>query len=121
MKRKPEFEHNVAHKAYKNKLNHNFYADEINQKWCTDFTSLFLTDGNKHYNCTIIYLYDQSVIANITDKNITSDLAKRTLKESIHSQPRIDLSELLMHSEQRSQYTSKEFTEFCEKLNINQR
>ena len=65
-------------------------------------------------------LHDRSVIASITDRNITSDLAKRTLEKAIHSQPGIDLSKLLVHSDQGSQYTSKEFTEFCEKLDITQ-
>ena len=40
-KKKPEYEHGVAHKVYENKLNQDFYADAINQKWCTDFTYLF--------------------------------------------------------------------------------
>ena len=119
-KKKPMYEHGIAHKVYENKLNQNFRADEINQKWCTDFTYLFLTDGSKRYNCTIIDLHDRSVIASITDRNITADLAKRTLEKAIHSQPGIDLSKLLVHSDQGSQYTSKEFTEFCEDLGITQ-
>ena len=80
-KKKITYEHGVAHKVYENKLNQNFRADEINHKWCTDFTYLFLTDGSKHYNCTIIDLHDRSVIASITDRNITADLAKRTLEK----------------------------------------
>lgn len=119
-KKKPEYEHGIAHKVYENKLNQDFHADAINQKWCKDFTYLFLTDGSKRYNCTILDLHDRSVIASITDRNITSDLAKRTLEKAIHSQSGIDLSKLLVHSDQGSQYTSKEFTEFCEKLGITQ-
>ena len=119
-KKKPDYEHGVAHKVYENKLNQNFDSAEINQKWCTDFTYLFLTDGSKRYNCTIIDLHDRSVVASITDRNITADLAKRTLEKAIHSQPGIDLSKLLLHSDQGSQYTSKEFTEFCEELGITQ-
>ena len=84
-KKKPMYEHGIAHKVYENKLNQNFRADKINQKWCTDFTYLFLTDGSKRYNCTIIDLHDRSVIASITDRNITADLAKRTLEKAIHS------------------------------------
>ena len=81
-KNKPEYEHGVAHKVYENKLNQDFHADAINQKWCTDFSYLFLTDGSKRYNCTILDLQDRSVIASITDRNITSDLAKRTSEKA---------------------------------------
>ena len=97
-----------------------FHSPENNRKWCTDFTYLFLTDGSKRYNCTIIDLYDRSVVAGISDRNITSDPAKRTLQKAIDSQPGIDLHKLMLHSEQGSQYTSKEFTEYCEGLGITQ-
>ena len=119
-KRKERYEHGTAHKVFDNKLNQDFTADNINQKWCTDFTYLFLTDGSKRYNCSIIDLHDRSVIASITDRNITANLAKRTLQNAIDSQPGIDLSKLLVHSDQGSQYTSKEYTEFCERLGISQ-
>ena len=67
------------------------------KKWCTDFTYLFLTDGSKRYNCTILDLYDRSVIASITDKNITANLAIRTLKKALESQPKIK-EKLILHS-----------------------
>ena len=62
-KKKPDYEHGVAHKVYENKLNQDFNSAESNQKWCTDFTYLFLTDGSKRYNRTIIDLHDRSVVA----------------------------------------------------------
>jgi transposase InsO family protein len=34
-----------AHKVFPNLINQEFSAEEINQKWCTDFIYLFLTDG----------------------------------------------------------------------------
>ena len=52
--KKPEYEHGKPHKVFDNKLNQNFYADEINRKWCTDFTYLFLANHEVRYNCTII-------------------------------------------------------------------
>lgn len=53
------------------------------QKWCTDFTYLFLENHEVRYNCTIIDLHDRSVVAGITDRHITSDLAIRTLKRAL--------------------------------------
>lgn len=44
-----------------------FTAEKPNQKWCTDFTYLFLKNHEVRYNCTILDLYDRSVIASIMD------------------------------------------------------
>lgn len=119
-RRKPNYERGKAHKVFENKLKQNFAANEINQKWCTDFTYLYLTDGSTRYNCTILDLHDRSVIASITDRHITADLAIRTLQKAIDSQAGIDLSKLMIHSDQGSQYTSRDFTEFCEAKGITQ-
>ncbi len=97
-----------------------FTADAVDQKWCTDFTYLFLTDGSKRYNCSIIDLHDRSLIASITDRHITADLAKRTLQKAIDSQSGMDVDKLILHSDQGSQYTSKEFTQYCETVGITQ-
>ena len=59
------------------------------------------------------------MIASITDRNITSDLAIRTLRKALESQPTIK-DGLILHSDQGSQYTSKAFTEFCESVNVTQ-
>ena len=49
-KRKPNYKYGAPHKVFENKLCRNFDASEINTKWCTDFTYLFLTNGQKRYN-----------------------------------------------------------------------
>ena len=64
-------------------------------------------------------MHDRSVIASITDRNITSVLAIRTLKKALDSQPKIQ-GELILHSDQGVQFTSKAFTEFCKENNITQ-
>ena len=117
--KKPDYEHGKPHKVFENKIQQNFSADEINQKWCTDFTYLFLENHDVRYNCTIIDLHDRSVIASITDRHITSDLAIRTLQKALESQPAIK-GELILHSDQGSQFTSKAFVEFCESVHVTQ-
>ena len=117
--KKPGYEQGKTHKIFDNKLSQKFTADEINQKWCTDFTYLFLANHDVRYNCTIIDLHDRSVIASITDRNITSNLAIRTLQKALDSQPKIK-GELILHSDQGSQFTSKAFVEFCESVHVTQ-
>ena len=117
--KKPDYEYGKPHKIFKNKLKQDFTATEVNQKWCTDFTYLFLANREVRYNCTIIDLYDRSVAASITDRSITSELAIRTLQKALDSQPQIK-GKLIFHSDQGSQYTSKAFVEFCESMHVTQ-
>ena len=117
--KKPDCGHGKPHKVFENRLKQDFTADVINQKWCTDFTYLYLKNHEVRYNCSIIDLHDRSVIASITDRHITSDLAIRTLQKALDSQPKIK-GELILHSDQGTQYTSRAFTEFCESVNVTQ-
>lgn len=118
-KKKYNYEKGEAHKVFPNLINQEFSAKKANQKWCTDFTYLFLTDGSKRYNCSILDLHDRSIVASITDRHITSDLAIRTLKKAVDTQPSMK-EKLILHSDQGSQYTSKAFTEYCESIGIKQ-
>ena len=89
------------HKVFENKLKQDFHVDKPNQKWCTDFTYLFLQNGDVRYNCTIIDLYDRSVVVSITSCHITSELAIRTLHKALESQ-RPTKNSLILHSDQGS-------------------
>ena len=80
---------------------------------------LFLKDGSVRYNCSVIDLHDRSVVSSITDRNITTDLAIRTVKKALEAQTSVSKN-LILHSDQGSQFTSKEFTEFCESAGITQ-
>lgn len=118
-RKNPGYVYGKPHKVFENKLKQNFHADAINQKWCTDFTYLFLKNGDIRYNCSIIDLYDRSVVASITDQHITSELAILTLQKALSSQPAIK-GELILHSDQGTQYTSKAFIEFCKTVHVTQ-
>lgn len=114
---KPEIKPGKSHKVFEDQLKQEFHADRPNQKWCTDFTYLFLKTREVRYNCTILDLYDRSVVASSTDRHITSELAIRTLQKALESQHPAKGS-LLLHSDQGSQYTSKAFIGFCESVHV---
>ena len=110
--KKPDHGYGKPHKVFENKLKQDPTADAVDQKWCTDLTYLFLADHEVRYNCTIIDLYDRSVVASMTDRSITSDLAIRTLQKALDPQQQIK-GGLILHSDQDSPYTSRAFVEFC--------
>ena len=87
--------------------------------WCTDFTYMTLTNGTMRYNCSIIDLYDRSVVASENSSFITSSLTVRTLEKALSSTKAIPQN-LSLHSDQGSQFTSAEFVQHCRKLGISQ-
>lgn len=95
-----------AYHIFDNKLNRNFVADEANQKWCTDFTYLYLANHDVRYNCTILDLYRRNVVACITERNMTSDLAIHTLQKALDSHPNIK-GDLILHADRGSQFISR--------------
>ena len=107
-RRKPGYTKGHPYKLFRNILEQDFTCDEINTKWCTDFTYLYLSDGSKRYNCTIIDLHDRSVVASITDRNITSELAIRTLRKAIESQSEVK-GVLILHSDYAEEKTMPKF------------
>ena len=81
-RKKPGYRKGPAHKVFPDLLNQNFRAERPNQVWCVDFTYLYLKGGKVRYNCTIIDLYDRSVIVSVNGDHITTELAIRALLRS---------------------------------------
>ena len=117
-RKKPNYKKGKANKVFPNLLNQNFIATSKNEIWCTDFTYLFLDNGTVRYNCTIIDLFDRSVIASLNGDHITAELAIETVKLAI--QRHKPKKGLILHSDQGTQFTSHDFNEFCEKSHIQQ-
>lgn len=118
MPRKPSYKKGECYKRFSNILNREFDASRSNEKWCTDFTYLFMDDGRKRYNCSIIDLYDKSAVATMNSNHIDATLAIKTLELALKKNNYPE--NILLHSDQGSQYTSQAFTEFCEMHNIKQ-
>ena len=116
--KKVRYHKGEQYKKFDNLLKQDFTAKRPNQKWCTDFTYLYLSDGAKRYNCSIVDLYDKSIAATLNGKRIDAALAIDTLKIAL--QKNKAGKDLILHSDQGSQFTSKDFTEYCEKEHIRQ-
>lgn len=116
--KKPSYKKGDCYKRFSNVLNRDFHSEKPNEKWCTDFTYIFMEDGRKRYNCSIIDLYDKSAVATLNSNHIDAKLAIDTLDLALKKNgfPK----NLLLHSDQGSQYTSQAFTEFCEANRVTQ-
>ncbi len=75
-----------------------------------------ISDNKFRYNCTIIDLYDRSVVASVNGSEINSKLAIQTLKNALANE--YNSKGVILHSNQVSQFASKEFTSFCKQNNI---
>lgn len=118
-RKKPGYKKTKAHKIFSNYLKRKFKADAPNKVWCTDFTYMYLANGQKRYNCSILDLYDRSIVATLNSNEITSQLAIDTLKIALNKAGKLK-NKIILHSDQGSQYTSKEFVDFCNTNKIKQ-
>ena len=101
---------------FKTLLHGDFKAFQPNQKWCVDFTYLTTQMNKKVYNCSIIDLFDRSIVASVTGEFIDSNLAISTVKKALLKVK--NPQNIILHSDQGSQFTSKAFTNFCKENNI---
>lgn len=117
-RKKPNYKKGKINYVFPDLVNQKFTTQSINKVWCTDFTYLYYSNGQVRYNCTIIDLYDRSVVASLNGDHITAELAIDTLNIAI--QRHKPSKGLILHSDQGSQFTSKEFNLFCKKNKIQQ-
>jgi|GEM_PF-6116317 len=116
-----------SHKSTKNTDNYykfpnlvkqNFSVLAKNKIWCMDFTYIKLINGKTIYNCSIINLFDKSIIATANSKNIDGTLAINTLSTAILSEAPQD--GMIVHTGHGSQFTSQAFVNFCISQKITQ-
>lgn len=105
--KKPAYKKGECYKKFDNVLNRDFKAAHPNEKWCTDFTYLFMEDGRKRYNCSIIDLYDRLAVATMNSKHIDATLAIETLKLAL--QKNGYPTNVLLHSDYTEEKTMPKF------------
>lgn len=118
MRRKPKYVRGEKNKIYPNLIKQNFNVSKKNSVWCTDFTYMRLANGKMRYNCSIIDLYDRSVVGTLNSKYINTDLAIETLKIALEKEK--PQGELILHSDQGCQFTSWSFADYCKTKGIRQ-
>ena len=104
-------------RPHKNYLNQQFHTTRPNEVWVSDIT-YFRYNEKKYYICVIIDLYARKVIGfKIGSKNSTQ-LTKSTFKLAYESR-RPD-GNLIFHTDNGSDYTSKTFRDYLKKLGVTQ-
>lgn len=119
--RKAKYRYHKGPEAYsvaENLLKQEFTANGRNEKWCIDFTYIYFADRRKRYNCTIIDLYDRRVVASVNGSRINTKLAIDTVTKAIKMSGK--KTGMILHSDRGSQFTSKEFVDFCKGHGITQ-
>lgn len=117
-KKKMPYKKGYQHHIFNNLVGQDFTPNEPNQVWCTDFTYLQLSNGSKRYNCSIIDLFDRSIVASLNSKWIDANLAIQTMEIALSSNKIKDA--LILHSDQGSQFASREFINYCAENAITQ-
>ena len=102
-------------RKHKNHLNRQFHTTRPNEVWVSDITC-FRYNEKYYYICVVIDLYARKVIGyKIGGKNSTQ-LTKSTFKLTYES--RQPDENLIFHTDNGSNYTSKSFCEYLKKLRV---
>ena len=99
-----------------NLLNRRFYADKPNQVWLTDITYVKTLNSGWTYLAVVLDLCTRKVVGYSYSKSMTDELTCDALRRACRNQgyPK----NVLLHSDQGSQYTSRNFERLAHTLNV---
>ena len=100
-----------------NILKQEFKVDEPNSVWVSDVT-YYHYNNRTYYICVILDLYARKVVAHRISLSNSTQLTKRTFKLAYESRQPKD--NLLFHSDQGANYTSRTFMTYLKQLNVQQ-
>ena len=102
---------------YKNLLNREFHADQLNHKWVTDISYIHTNQGVL-YLSIIRDLYDNSIVAYKTGTQQTVNLVLDTIHLAMKQEKKRVAAELHLHSDQGFQYTSQAYFQLTKQYGI---
>jgi|GEM_PF-868578 len=106
-----------ALKSYPNLVNRHYFADAPNQILCTDITELITSEG-KVFLCTVLDLYDRSILAFQIYKDQSVGLVKATIRKALE---KIGASTstipVIFHSDRGTQFVSKQIRDLISNSN----
>ena len=98
-------------KVAPNLLNQNFTVDTANKIWVHDITYIFTNEGWL-YLSAVLDLYSRKIVGLSMNSSMDAKLVIKSLNQAmIHRNPN---SELILHSDRGSQYTSYEYQKVVE-------
>jgi putative transposase len=103
-------------KAADNLLKQNFKATAPNRKWVTDITYLRVT-GGWVYLAVVLDLFSRKVVGWSLSDSLATPLVSEALRRAVESR-RPDTRRLLHHSDRGCQYTSDEYQQALQTMNI---
>lgn len=103
-------------KEYPNLLKQDFSSQKPSEKWVGDITYIYTYETGWTYLAIVMDLFDLKVVGWSYGKEMTDDLVIEALKKAMKN--RGLNKDGIFHSDRGSQYTSNDFEELLETLNI---
>jgi putative transposase len=114
-KRKPYSKAGALNKAHPNHVKQCFIVNKPNDTWVSDITYIRTKEG-WIYLATVLDLYSRKIVGWATGHRQTTPLIIKALKMATVRLERAD--NVILHSDQGSQYSSYDYTHLAKKYNI---
>ena len=90
-----------------------------NQVWQTDITFIWV-NRRWYFLSFVIDVFTRQIVAAHCSRNMSAASQIRCLAKALARQKDADLSQLIIHTDRGSQYTSKEFKQYLKRWNLGQ-
>ena len=117
-RKRPTYQRSSPEVTAENVLNREFYANAVNEKWCTDVTEMkYGSQGKKAYLSAILDLKSRDIVSFAIGRNNNNQLVFETFDLAVRKYPD---AHPLFHSDRGFQYTSNQFKDKLKKQGMEQ-